>query len=506
MMHNQDASTNYDFVIIGAGIIGTITARELSKYNVKILILEKENDVSMGATKANSAIVHGGYDDKNGSLKSKVSYKGRQAFQRYDNELNFGFKKTGSLVVGFDEDKKAIEELYENGLRNGVIDIRILEKDEIMKMEPNINSDIKYALYCEGAGVCSPYEFTIALAENAIKNGVKLELNSKVTDIKKNSDYNYEIKYKQRDLSGEISEKEVHTSFVINAAGMYSDKISDMVNESYFTINPRKGEYILFSRGTGELVNTVIFQVPSKFGKGVLVTSTYHGNLMIGPDAQNDVERTDTSTKMENLEWLLEKARHTTEKFDLKQFIRTFSGLRAAASTGDFIIEETKEKGFVNIAGIQSPGLTSSPAIAEMVIDIIKDTGFNLDEKLDFDPYRKAIIKRKGKDDMLSGIEVNKLVELPSSPEKIICRCEQVTEAVIIDSLRRGIMVTSVDGVKRRTRSGMGWCQGTFCRPRVKEIIEREYGIKIDDNEDVVHSGMNRVGKKEFLEYIKEKE
>ena len=246
MMHNQDASTNYDFVIIGAGIIGTITARELSKYNVKILILEKENDVSMGATKANSAIVHGGYDDKNGSLKSKVSYKGRQAFQRYDNELNFGFKKTGSLVVGFDEDKKAIEELYENGLRNGVIDIRILEKDEIMKMEPNINSDIKYALYCEGAGVCSPYEFTIALAENAIKNGVKLELNSKVTDIKKNSDYNYEIKYKQRDLSGEISEKEVHTSFVINAAGMYSDKISDMVNESYFTINPRKGEYILF--------------------------------------------------------------------------------------------------------------------------------------------------------------------------------------------------------------------------------------------------------------------
>ena len=497
---------NYDFVIIGAGIIGTIIARELSRYNVRILILEKENDVSKGATKANSAIVHGGYDDKNESLKSKVSYKGRQAFLKYDEELNFGFRKTGSLVIGFEKDKKAIEELYENGVRNGILDIRILEKEEIIKLEPNINPNVKYALYCEGAGICSPYEFAIALAENALENGATLELNSEVTNIEKISDYNYKVEYKQKDLDGNVSEKSVSTNFLINAAGIYSDEISEMVNKKYFTIKPRKGEYILFARGTGEIVNTVIFQLPSEFGKGVLVTGTYHGNLMIGPDAQNDVSRTDTSTKIENLEYLLEKAEYTVGKLDLNQFIRTFSGLRAASDTGDFIIEETKEKGFINVAGIQSPGITSSPAIAEMVIKIIKNTGFKLESKNDFNPYRKAVIKRKGKNDMLSGAEINRLTEIQSSPEKIICRCEQVTEGVILDSLNRGIKVISTDGVKRRTRAGMGWCQGTFCRPRVKELIEREYGIKTDDNEDIKSSGISRIGKKEFLKYIKEKE
>ena len=202
----------------------------------------------------------------------------------------------------------------------------------------------------------------------------------------------------------------------------------------------------------------------------------------------------------------MEKAEYTVGKLDLNQFIRTFSGLRAASDTGDFIIEETKEKGFINVAGIQSPGLTSSPAIAEMVIKIIKNTGFKLESKNDFNPYRKAVIKRKGKNDMLSGAEINRLTEIQSSPEKIICRCEQVTEGVILDSLNRGIKVISTDGVKRRTRAGMGWCQGTFCRPRVKELIEREYRIKTDDKEDIKSSGISRIGKKEFLKYIKEKE
>lgn len=493
----------YDFTIIGAGIIGTMIARELSRYNLKILLLEKENDVSMGATKANSAIVHGGYDDKYGSLKSKVSYKGRKAFQKYEEELNFGFRKTGSLVIGFEEDKEGIEKLYQNGIKNNVEDIKIITREEIMKMEPNINPDIKYALYCEGAGICSPYEFAIALAENGIKNGVDLKLNSEVIKIVKISDYNYNVAYRET-KSNEVINKEAETKYVINAAGIYSDKVSEMVNEKYFTIKPRKGEYILFARDSGSIINNVIFQVPSNLGKGVLVTSTYHGNLMIGPDAQNDVERTDTSTKAENLEWLLEKAELTTNKIDLKLFIRTFSGLRAAADTGDFIIEETESKGFINTAGIQSPGLTSSPAIAELVLDIIRKTGFILEEKEDFDPYRKPIIKRKTKEDFLSAAEVNKLLDIPT-PERIVCRCEQVKEETILDSLRRGIEVISVDGVKRRTRAGMGWCQGSFCRSRVKEIIEKEYGIKIDDKEDVKHSGTNRVGKAEFLEYLKNK-
>ena len=227
----------YDFVIIGAGITGTIIARELSRYKVKILLAEKENDVSMGATKANSAIVHGGYDDKHGTLKSSLCYKGRLAFEKYNSELNFGYRKTGSLVVGFDEeDRKTQLGIYENGLKNGVKDIRIIDQKEIMEMEPALNPEIKYALYCEGAGVCSPYEFAAALAENAVENGVELKLNSKVTNIEKYDDYNYKITYEESTDSG-IKSRSVYTKYVINAAGIYSDKISEMVNKKYFTIN-----------------------------------------------------------------------------------------------------------------------------------------------------------------------------------------------------------------------------------------------------------------------------
>lgn len=495
----------YDFVIIGAGITGTIIARELSRYKADILLIEKENDISMGATKANSAVVHGGYDDKYGTLKSKLCYKGRKAFEKYEAELNFGYRKTGSLVIGFnEEDRTELYRIYENGLKNGVDDISIIEREEILKMEPALNPEVKYALYCKGAGLCSPYEFAIALAENAIENGVKLKLNSRVTGIKKYEDYNYEITYVEN-INGKLTDSTVTAGYVINAAGVYSDEISEMINKKYFSINPRKGEYILFARGTGSILNNVIFQTPSKLGKGVLVTSTYHGNLMIGPDAQNDSGRNDTGTETENLGQILEKAEQVTKKIDLKTFIRTFSGLRAVSDSGDFIIEETESNGFINTAGIQSPGLTSSPAIAEMIIKIIKKSGFLLKEKENFNPYRKPLIKRKTKDDMLTAQEVSSLLDSVLPEEKIICRCEQVTEKTILDSLRRGIIVRSVDGVKRRTRAGMGWCQGSFCRERVIKIIEKEYGIPVNSSEDIYNSGINRVGKTEFMEYIKTK-
>ena len=292
----------------------------------------------------------------------------------------------------------------------------------------------------------------------------------------------------------------INSKYIINCAGIYSDIISDMVNDNYFEIRPRKGEYIIFSRDTGNIMNTVVFQVPSKLGKGVLVTSTYHGNLMIGPDAQNDVERDDTSTKKENIEELIEKAHNITDKFDMKQFIRTFSGIRSVSSTGDFVIEETNNKGFINVAGIQSPGLTSAPAIADYILEIILKTGFKLNVKTDFIPNRKAIIKRKIKEDMLSAKEVNEKINLEiGNEDRIVCRCEQVSEKTILDALRRGIKVTTIDGVKRRTRSGMGWCQGTFCKSRVKEVIEKEYNIKIDEKEDYEHSGINRITKSELL-------
>ena len=479
----------YDVAIIGAGIVGTAIARELSKYNLSIALIEKDVDVSMGATKANSAIVHGGYAEKHNTLKGRLCYKGRMMYEELDKELNFGFRKTGSLVISFEDDLKPLLALMANGVMNGCHDLSILNREEILKIEPNINPNVKHALYCEGAGVCSPYEMAIALAENAITNGVKLFLNSRVLSIKKeNSIFN--IKTNNGDFS---------SRFVINAAGLYSDEVSSMAGEDYFKILPRSGEYLLFARDTGKVLNTVVFQMPTAYGKGVLATSTYHGNLLIGPDASDDSEKDDTSTHIERMNKILELAKETTDKIDINKFIRSFTGVRARSSTDDFIIEETSTKGFINVAGIQSPGLTSAPAIALMVKEILENAGCVLKKKDNFIAYRKPIITKKS---LKPFKEIKDKIDIDSCPEKIICRCEQVTEGEIVDSLHRGINVTTIDGVKRRTRASMGWCQGTFCKSRIKEIIEREYNIKIDDKEDIEYSGVNRVGKSEILKQL----
>lgn len=480
----------YDVIIIGAGIVGTSIARELSKYNVKILLLEKDNDVSMGATKANSAIVHGGYAEDNSTLKGRLCYQGRKQFKKLNEELNFGFEETGSLVISTEDNKEPLEKLLVNGIKNGLEDLSIIGTEKIKELEPKITNEAKWALYCEGAGVCSPYEMAIAMAENAIKNGVVLELENQVTAIDKLED-GFKIK---------TNKDEYYTKYVVNAAGLYSDKISKMVGVDNFEILPRSGEYILFTRGSGEPINTVIFQLPTKLGKGVLVASTYYGNLLIGPDASDDTERGDTSTHVERIANIYEQAKLIYEDINPKQFIRSFTGIRARSSTDDFIIEETKVKGFINVAGIQSPGLTSSPAIADMVVEILEDAGLELKENPDFDPYRKPIVIKKPLKDFN---EIKDKVELPlGSKGRIVCKCEQVLEEEIVDALHRGIKVKTVDGVKRRTRASMGWCQGTFCKSRIVEIMEREYGEKIDPSYDIEHSGVNRVQKSELLEYL----
>ena len=465
-------------LIIGAGVTGCSVARQLSRYNIDITVVEKEGDVSEGSTKANSGIVHAGYAAKNGSLKAELCAAGNALYDQLDRELHFGFRRSGSMVLGFtDNDLVTLKKLYDNGRKNNVPSLEILDNKKILSIDPGINKNVKYALYAPSAGVTSPYEFAIALAENSIANGVKFYLNSKVEKISLLDDGRYEVSSVMtvRDNSQGAERKKITADYVVNAAGLFSDIISKKAGFDYFKITPRKGQYLIFDRFSGRSLKTVLFQVPTEMGKGILVTSTFHNNLMVGPDALDTDDRENTDTDTESLKAVLEKARLSYPDFDVKKIIRSFAGLRAVGDRGDFIIEiPIGSRNFINAAGIESPGLTSSPAVALKVEELLKSAGLELAEKPDFNPSRKGIISKR---EELPMKEVSLLTDLPSSPEKMICRCEQVREGIIRDSLRRGIKVYSTDGVKRRTRAGMGFCQGTFCRSRVKSIIADEYGI-----------------------------
>ncbi|KAJ50527.1 glycerol-3-phosphate dehydrogenase [Clostridium tetanomorphum] len=461
----------YDIIIIGAGVVGANVARELSKYKLNICILEKQDDVSCGASKANSGIVHGGYDDKPGTLKAKLCIQGNKMYEQLERELNFGYRKTGSLVIAFsDEEKRGLVELYEQGVENGIKDLEIIDGDKVRELEPYISNEVKWALYCKHSGVCSPYEFCIALVENAIQNGVELKLNNEVKSVEKKQGY-FEVITSKEKLKGR---------YVINAAGVYSDKISQMVGVENFYIIPRRGEYILFNKDQSYLINRVIFQVPTQKGKGILVTTTYHGNLMIGPDAQQVADREDVSTNEENLKYIMKTAKKSISGFDMKKAITSFAGIRPTSSKKDFIIEETEVKGFINVAGIDSPGLTSSPAIAKIVISILRTSGLELKKKENFISYRKPIIVKK--DENFKG-DINS----EDSNKHIICRCEMITEVEIVDALRREIKIKSIDGIKRRTRAGQGMCQGNFCGKRIKKLIAEVLDIEEDE---VVEKGL----------------
>lgn len=470
-MRNQEIAIGvYDIIIIGAGVIGCSIARELSKYQGRILLLEKENDVSCGASKANSGIVHGGYDDKHGSVKSQFCRKGNRMYQQLEEELHFGYLECGSMVLGYDEkDKEVLLRLKANGELNGIDDLQILEGEEIREKEPHLHPSVRYALYCPSAGVTSPYELTIALCENAIHNGVELHLQEEVLAIEKLENGHFQVQVNK----GEIQET-YNTRYIINAAGVFSDKISAMLSLEEFSIHPRKGEYILLNKNQGHLAKGVLFQTPSHLGKGILVTRTYHGNLMLGPDAQEVESPWEVGTNFENLKYIVDTARKSVPDFDMKYTLNSFAGLRATSSKHDFIIEESRVKGFIQVAGIESPGLTSAPAIAEHVCRVIlADAGYELVEKNDFDPYRAPIIQKKTED-------FDGSTDATDPAKHIICRCEKVTEAEIVDALHRGINIDHIDGVKRRTRCTMGPCQGQYCSPRVAEIIAREKQIPVD--------------------------
>ncbi|MDU2066322.1 MAG: NAD(P)/FAD-dependent oxidoreductase [Sporomusaceae bacterium] len=456
----------YDVCIIGAGVIGANIARLLSQYQLRICLIEKAADVSCGCSKANSGIVHGGYSDKPGTLAAELCVKGNRLYAQLEAELHFGYRETGSYVIALEEeDIPRLKALEASGLTNGVNGLALLSGEEVLQREPHLNPAIKGALYCAEAGVTSPYEFVIALVENAIANGVELRLNSLVTALARQQD-GFEIT---------INETEkLRARYVINAAGAGSDAISALLGITGFKIHPRRGQYVLLNKNQNHLVSSVIFQVPSKLGKGILVTPTYHGNIMVGPNAEEIDDKDDVSTDEATLAFIAATARKSLPTLDFKQSLTSFAGNRPVCNDGGWTIEATEIPGYIHLIGIDSPGLTASPAIALKVRGILASIGLVLKENPAFNPYREAIIHKKPAD-FAGKIDGD-------SPElNIICRCETITEAEIIDSLHRGIPVTAVDAVKRRTRAGMGQCQGAFCRPRVKALLARELGIPLEN-------------------------
>lgn len=458
----------YDVIIIGAGVSGAATARELSRYRASICVLEKEEDVCCGTSKANSAIVHAGYDAAIGSLKAKLNVRGNEMMGRLSEELDFPFERKGSLVLCLSEDDMPnLQELYDRGVTNGVKDMRILSRDEVLRMEPNITDDVYAALYAPSAGIVCPFGLNIALAENAYVNGVEFKFDTEVKEIKK-LDEGYEL---------DTSQGKFRAKYVVNAAGVYADRFHNMVSAEKIHITARRGDYCLMDKEAGTHVGRTIFALPGKLGKGVLVTPTIHGNLLVGPTAVDVEDKEAINTTAEGLALLLAKAGMNVKNIPTRQVITSFAGLRAHEDGDDFIIGEVKDaKGFIDCAGIESPGIASSPAIGEMIAELLRDK-MDLIEKEDFVSTRQGI-----KDpSTLSMEERNALIKENPAYGNIICRCEMVTEGEIIDAIKRPLGAKSLDGVKRRTRAGMGRCQSGFCAPRTMEILARECGMSMFD-------------------------
>lgn len=456
----------FDITIIGAGVIGCSIARELSKYDMKICVLEKDSDVASGTSKANSAIIHAGHDAKSGTLKGELNVKGNAMFDKLSEELDFPFKRNGSMVLCFDEkDLNKLEELKERGIKNGVPELRILNREELIEMEPNVSDKAVGALYLPTGGIVCPYEMTIALAENAYLNGVEFKFDTEVKEIVKNED-KFQVK---------CNNGSVETRLIINAAGLFADDINNMVSENKITIIPRKGEYCLFDKSVGNMATRTLFQLPTKMGKGILVTPTVDGNLLIGPTAVDLEDKEDLATTQEGMDDVLSKAGITLVQVPVRNIITSFTGLRAHCTKDDFIIGEVEDvKNFINVAGIESPGLSSAPAIAEMVEKIVIDI-LKPEENKKFNPIREGIPKFR---EMNNDARRELIAENPAYG-KIICRCETVTEGEIINAIRRPIGARTLDGVKRRTRAGMGRCQSGFCSNKVVEILARELNVPI---------------------------
>lgn len=457
---------DYDVVIIGGGIIGCSIARFLSRFNVKAILLERHNDVGDETTCANSAIVHSGYDPHPGTLKAKFNVLGNQMMPKIAEELDVPFIKNGSLTVSFsDEEDETLLELLERAKVNHV-KARIVEHDELMKMEPNLNPDAHKAILCEDAGIISPFNLCVNMMENAMDNGIELGLNTNVLDIKKN-DKGYIV----------ITEKgDFETKVVVNAAGLNSDKFASILEDIDYHVIPRRGEYYILDHFDPHFVNHVLFMCPTKVGKGVLVSPTTSHNYIVGP-TNEDSDPNNTSTEVDVLAALRASAAKLIPNIPYQFNIRQFSGVRANSSTGDFVIEESKKNpGFYNLACIMSPGLASSPAIGLEISNMIKEK-LGLKENPNYNPCIRPHLRFT----KMSKEEYNELVKKNPQYGHFICRCEQVTEGEIVDCINRNCGAHTVKGVKKRVRPGFGRCQGTFCESEVMKVLERELKVDIQE-------------------------
>lgn len=458
----------YDVIIIGGGVSGAASARELSRYKVRACVLEKEEDVCCGTSKANSAIAHAGYDAEPGSLMAKLNVRGNEMMEQLSKDLDFPFQRIGSLVICLSEEEMpGLQKLYDKGIANGVKGLKILNREEVLEMEPNITDNVYAALYAPTAGIVCPFNLNIALAENAYTNGIEFRFNTEVQNIRK-IDGGYELCTNQGTF---------RTKYVVNAAGVYADKFHNMVSEKKIHITPRRGDYCLLDKSAGTHVSRTIFSLPTKYGKGVLVTPTVHGNLLVGPTAIDIENKEGTNTTREGLDEVITKAGQNVKNLPMRQVITSFAGLRAHEDGTEFIIGEPEDaRGFIDCAGIESPGLTSCPAIGEMVAGILQEK-LGLEKKDNFIATRKGILDP----DTLTREERAELIQREPAYGNIICRCEMITEGEIIDAIRRPLGARSLDGVKRRTRAGMGRCQAGFCSPRTMEILARECGVSMSD-------------------------
>jgi glycerol-3-phosphate dehydrogenase len=459
----------YDIIIIGGGVIGCAVARNLCKYDLDICVLEKEADLAMGTTKANSGVVHAGYAAEREYIKRDFCIRGNKLYSKAAEELNFPFKRIGSFVVALENEHiKKLEDYRKKGVEDGIHDLElILDTEEIKRMEPNLTDDVVGALHAPSAGITSPYELTFALAENAAMNGVKFFRNQEVMKIK-HQQYTFTVTTRTDEFKG---------SNLINCAGLYSAEISKMLGLDYFNIIPRKGEYILFDRNEIQL-NKVLFPTPTEISKGILVCPTMHNNTFVGPNAQNITDLDDTSTTTSGLKEILEGGRELIPNLPLDATIRNFAGLRAVPTPQyDFIIDNTDIYGFINVAGILSPGLTSCMAIAERVQEYLELLGVQMKVKEDYDPNRPKPERFKD----YSKEEIDKKIKENPAWGRIICRCETIPEKEIIDAIHAPVGARTIDGIKFRCRPGMGRCQGGFCRPRVIEILSRELDVPYEE-------------------------
>jgi glycerol-3-phosphate dehydrogenase len=453
-----------DVIIIGGGVVGCGVARELARYDLDLVVLEKTDDISNGQSKANTAIVHGGYDAHPGTAKAKFNVLGNKMMAEVCAELDVPFQRNTSMILSFSSDgHDKLAALQKQGEVNGVQEMHIINQEELRKREPNIGSSAYEALVIEAGGIVCPYELTQAFAENAAMNGVRFYREAEVTAVEK-----HESGWKVTSTAGTFTAKAV-----VNCAGLYADEINNMVSEEKYTIMPRRGEYYIVDKKYADTFHASLFQLPTEMGKGVLVTPTVDGTILIGPTAEDIDDKTDTRTTAEGLAKALRLAGLTWEQIPTRAFITTFSGLRAHCNRDDFVVGEAPDAPlFFNAGGIESPGLTSSPAIAKYLAECVAEK-LGAAENKSFNPIRKGIPKFREMTDEQRA----RAISVNPDYAKIVCRCEMVTEAEIREAIRRPVGARTVDGIKRRTRTGMGRCQAGFCTPKTLQILSEELNI-----------------------------